>query len=285
MADRPPASETTTRRTTSRPAATRTATGTATRNTTTTAKPRATRTSTRSNTAVATAIASATPSSTAAPQTEGSSGALIGGIVAGLAVVLALVGLLLFKRRKRASVAAAATTKGGKGNMEAPQPVNATISGPMSLAPEDGIDAAPAHRPEAQFREQQQFRPGMRDELFAQPGSAIHKNLNKDKDNSKPPGAGNQGYANNHMNEKDIYSGNRPNQASPSDSYEDTLVSDYYGETDYTKETNTIGAQRSAPHPKDVSYGNLTPAPEYYMGKEDIDPRRDLRGLDSPEAY
>ncbi|KAF9361745.1 hypothetical protein BGX26_012466 [Mortierella sp. AD094] len=245
----------------------------------------ATRTNTRSGATTTAAIingTTASPTPTIAPAPSGPSGALIGGIAGGVAVLLAIVGLLCYKRRRRATVAVAAAKGVKGGDPKAPRSVNAAISGPMSLAPDNGIKAAPPHRPEAQFREQQQFKPGMRDELFAQPGSAIHKNLTA-KENNKPPGAGNQGNANNRMNEKDLYSGNR--QESPTDSYEDTLVNDYYGGADHVKESETIGAQRPAPQPKDVLRGNLTPAPEYYMGKEDIDPRRDLRGLDAPETY
>ncbi|KAI8362175.1 hypothetical protein B0O80DRAFT_435226 [Mortierella sp. GBAus27b] len=163
-----------------------------------------------------------TPTSTAGVGASGgSSGAVMGGIAVGGVAVVALVGLLFYKRRKRASLD---TPKGGRGDkgLGMDVPVN-MVSGPMALAPEDGIEAAPSHRPEAQFREQQQFPPGMRDELF---GTGLHSSPSNKKENDALS-RGNSGSSNK----------------------------------------------------------NAAPAPEYYMGKEDIDPRRDLRGLDAPETY
>ncbi|KAG0273218.1 hypothetical protein BGZ95_010964 [Linnemannia exigua] len=151
------------------------------------------RNNSRSITATLTASAtSLTPTPTISPTDAGGmSGAAIGGMAAGGAALFAIVGLLFYKRRKRSAVgdssAAAKGAKGGKTDAEAMvelggggySSINKDISGPMALAPAKGIDSAPAHRPEAQFREQQQFRPGMRDELFAQPGSALHGTMSK----------------------------------------------------------------------------------------------------------
>ncbi|KAG0011355.1 hypothetical protein BGZ80_000750 [Entomortierella chlamydospora] len=229
-------------------------------------------------TAVIISKTTASPTPTIASASSGSSGAVIGGIAGGAVVLIAIVGLLFYKRRRRATVAVAAAKGGKGGDPETPVSPSGAISGPMSLAPDEGIKAPPSHRAEAQFREQQHFKPGMRDELFAQPTSPTHKNQTPMAYNS-PPGTGNQGSINNKMNEKD---GNC--HLSPTESYEDTLVNDYFGGAD-AKESEAIGAQRPTPQARDVLRGNLTPAPEYYMGKEDIDPRRDLRGFDAPETY
>ncbi|KAF9945871.1 hypothetical protein BGZ70_003519, partial [Mortierella alpina] len=259
---------------------------------------RASRTARPSGAASATtATISATPSSS--PETAGGpSGAMIGGIAAGVVMVFGLVGLLFYKRRKRAAVAAAAAEKSRAIAMSG---TSAPISGPLALAPEKGIDSAPAHRPEAHFREQQQFRPGMRDELFAQPGSALHTTLsNKNKSNttltnndSRTNLTSNNMYSNdtssnnmdssNNRNKDNNFQGGQPKGGArpPADDYyDDNLVHDYYG----GDTPETVGAQRPAPQSRDHSVGTLTPAPEYYLGKEDIDPRRDLRGLDSPET-
>ncbi|KAF9941325.1 hypothetical protein BGZ75_002001 [Mortierella antarctica] len=260
---------------------------------------RASRTTRPATTATAaTATISATPSSS--PETAaGPSGAMIGGIAAGVVMVFGLVGLLFYKKRKRATVAAAEAKKSKAIAMSG---TSAPISGPLALAPEKGIDSAPAHRPEAHFREQQQFRPGMRDELFAQPGSALHTTLsNKNKSNTTlinndsrtnlTSNMYNNNSSNNGrgMDSSNIKSNNNNQGGTPKDGpppsddyYDDHLVHDYYGGSDSPE---AIGAQRPAPQSRDLSLGNLTPAPEYYLGKEDIDPRRDLRGLDSPETY
>ncbi|KAI8603828.1 hypothetical protein EDD21DRAFT_367910 [Dissophora ornata] len=249
------------------------------------------RTTARSITVTTTSTAATQTPTAAAKEAGGLPVAVMGAIGAGVLLLLALVGVLCYKRRKRTAVGTVeASSKGEKGGApvitNAPRSTHNAISGPMALAPEGGIPAMPAHRPEAQFREQQQFRPGMRDELFAQPGSALHKNLSKQDNNNNnsgnnsPPGPSKGGYGGN--------SPPRPpppfQELPPSSSYDDNLVSDYYGGADHKAE-GPIGAQRPAPRPKDAMHGNLTPAPEYYLGKEDIDPRRDLRGLDSPDAY
>ncbi|KAF9944251.1 hypothetical protein BGZ65_012346 [Modicella reniformis] len=174
-----------------------------------------------------------------ADSTGGSSGALLGGIAAGVVGLIAIVGLLFYKRRRRSATDASGKNKmGGKDQpmSNASLSTHGAISGPLSLAPDSGIAATPSHRPEAQFREQQQFPPGMRDELFAQPGATLNTTLSNKKDGGSTP-------------------------------------------------EGPIGAQRPTTQSKDLAHGNLTPAPEYYLGKEDIDPRRDLRGLDTPETY
>lgn len=304
----PAAAETTTaaaRKTTS--AAPR---GTATRTTT-----RATRTANGTHSA---STFTTTPTITATPTPSpepagGPSGAMIGGIAGGVVAVLALVGLVFYKRRQRASVAAATTSTSGKGSrdmMEVGAGIGAgassqkAISGPMALAPENGTDAGPTHRPEAQFREQQQFRPGMRDELFAKPGSALNTTpSNKSKgSNHNNHGGNNNNNNNNNMQgagpvSREIQNVQQNNshgvprgQESNNNNHNENQsggAGDYYDDPldFYSQEPESIGAQRSAPQPRDLQHGNLTPAPEYYLGKEDIDPRRDLRGLDNPDTY
>ncbi|KAF9302008.1 hypothetical protein BGZ91_009440, partial [Linnemannia elongata] len=83
---------------------------------------------------------------------------------------------------------------------------------------------------------------------------------------------------------------NNSNNSRPPRSPDDDkapLQHDYYDDVQdyYDGPQEPIGAQRSVVTPRDLTHGNLTPAPEYYLGKEDIDPRRDLRGLDEPETY
>ncbi|KAG0306867.1 hypothetical protein BGZ98_001564, partial [Dissophora globulifera] len=236
----------------------------------------------RTPTLTATGTHTATPTATPAPAAGGVSVAMIGGIAGGVVVIVALVGLVIYKRRKRAAVGAVSSTPAvGKGGASAvgnaPRSIHNAISGPMSLAPDDGIASLPAHRSEAQFREQKQFPPNMRDELFAKPGGNLQQNTE-----SKSPNMANAAF--------NGASPPRPappykKEPSPVNSYDDQLVSDYFGAPDTSATAAPIGAQRSAPQPKDVTHGNLTPAPEYYLGKEDIDPRRDLRGFDTPEAY
>ncbi|KAF9144349.1 hypothetical protein BG015_000137 [Linnemannia schmuckeri] len=196
-----------------------------------------------------------TPTISPVPEAGGMSGAAIGGMAAGGAVLVAIIGLLCYKRRKRSAVGdstaigAAAKKKDAEAMAElggAYTGPNKDISGPMALAPQNGVDSAPAHRPEAQFREQQQFRPGMRDELFAQPGSALHNTMSKSP--ASPGGA----------------SPTRP-PAPP------------------------MGAQRSAPQPRNLTQGNLTPTPVSHVaatttttGKNgDADPQR---AMGSPTA-
>ncbi|KAF9574983.1 hypothetical protein EC968_004743 [Mortierella alpina] len=88
----------------------------------------------------------------------------------------------------------------------------------------------------------------------------------------------------NHRSNDRGYNSNTPlnDRQPPQDHYyDDNLVHDYYS----NPPESHVGARRTPAEARDVSQGNITPAPEYYLGKEDIDPLRDLRGLDSPEAY
>ncbi|KAG0357473.1 hypothetical protein BG005_003501 [Podila minutissima] len=231
--------------------------------TTTTRRP-ATASGTRTG-AATTATATTTPTPTPEPA-GGLSGGAIGGIAGGVAVLFALVAFFVFKRRKRAAVANSAKTEKAGGPGLSANAMSGPISGPMALAPEKGIEATPDHRPEAKFREQQQFHPAMRDELFAAPGAGLQ--------NSKSKTSG-------HGNGNNVNSSNSDKPKTDRDYYDDP-VNDYFGDD---HKTGPIGAQRSAPQPRDLTHGNLTPAPEYYLGKEDIDPRRDLRGMDTPDTY
>ncbi|GJJ76464.1 hypothetical protein EMPS_08823 [Entomortierella parvispora] len=282
----------------------------------TTRATRITTTGTHTIAAASTTTTTHTPTPTPEPA-GGPSGAMIGGIVGGVVVIVALVGLVFYKRRQRAAVAAAG--KGGRDMMEVGSGPGAggqkAISGPMALAPENGIDAGPTHRPEAQFREQQQFRPGMRDELFATPGSALHtsqsnKSKGSNQGNNYMQGPGpvsreiqdekhnnshgvprdqNNNTVNNNPainnNNNGNGNGNGNSNGFQNDSKQE-ITDDYYDDLDfYSEEPESIGAQLDAPPPRDLHHDDLTPAPEYYLGKEDIDPRRDLRGLDNPDTY
>ncbi|KAF9181894.1 hypothetical protein BGZ51_005127 [Haplosporangium sp. Z 767] len=283
MADQP----TTTTRTTPRPRPTSTASKTTTKTAKSTSQSSRTTRSTRSSGAIiatGTTTTIAAPSPTIAPgQGGGSSGALIGGIIAGVVMVFGLIGLLFYKKRKRAAVAAETPAKDKKGAVPEISDLSHGISGPMALAPEGGINAIAEHRPEAHFREQQQFKPGMRDELFAQPGSAIHTSLSNKKNRDNGPEANRVDQIN--IN-KDVHGDIKP-PAQPLSSvgyYGGHLVHDYYG-GDRAATPDAIGAQRPAPQYKNLNQGNLTPAPDRYLGKENIDPHRDLRGLDAPENH
>ncbi|KAF9141854.1 hypothetical protein BGX30_004006 [Mortierella sp. GBA39] len=254
-------------------------TSTGTRATTTT------RANSRSITAsIASSIATRTPTPTISPVPEagGMSGAAIGGMAAGGAAIVAIIGLLCYKRRKRGAVgdstiAAAAKKKDAEamaelgGEYTGP---NKAISGPMALASMAGGDPAPSHRPEAQFREQQQFRPGMRDELLAQPGSALHNTMSK---SPTSPGAPPRPPAPlTHQNSDQANNNKQGNQLNPDDSrpplqkqhshpgsegyYDD--VNDYYGDDSMSVVPDqSMGAQRSAPQPRNLTQGNLTPTP------------------------
>ncbi|KAG0047647.1 hypothetical protein BGZ83_007333 [Gryganskiella cystojenkinii] len=274
---------------------------------TTTANTRGATRTTRSATSTSIATSSTpTPSQTPAAAASGPSGAMIGGIAVGVVAVLGLVGLIFYKRRKRASVAAAEQSAHNKNLKELPRGMSEmrggegssggashnAISGPMALAPEQGIDAAPQHRPEAQFREQQQFRPGMRDELFAQPGSALHASHSNKSNGSGQRSGGNgnnYGAAPGPVSREiqDIHRNNSKNNMNEKQQLDNT--GDYYDDhlDFYSNEPDvpTIGAKRDVPQARDLTHGNLTPAPQYYLGKEDIDPRRDLRGMDNPDSY
>ncbi|KAG0041075.1 hypothetical protein BGZ82_000054 [Podila clonocystis] len=258
------ADHTTTTRRPATTAGTRTGSGTATRTGTATSRPTNSRTSRTTIVSPSTTI-SATSTPTPEPA-GGLSGGAIGGIAGGVAVLFALVAFFVFKRRKRATVANSARTEKAGGPGLSANAMSGPISGPMALAPEKGIEATPDHRPEAKFREQQQFHPAMRDELFAAPGAGLQ--------NSKSKTSG-------HGNGNNVSSNNIDKPKNDRDYYDDP-VNDYFGDD---HNTGPIAAQRSAPQPRDLTHGNLTPAPEYYLGKEDIDPRRDLRGMDTPDTY
>lgn len=245
----------------------RPATTSGSRTGTATSRPTNSRTSrTTTLTVSSSATITATPTPTPEPA-GGLSGGAIGGIAGGVVVLFALVAFFIFKRRKRAAVANSAKTDKAGGTGLNTNATSGPISGPMALAPEKGIEATPDHRPEAKFREQQQFHPAMRDELFATPGAGLQNSKSKNSD-----------YSNKENNTK---ASNADKPKTERDYYDDP-VSAYF---DDDHGAGPIGAQRSAPQPRDLMHGNLTPAPEYYLGKEDIDPRRDLRGMDTPDTY
>ncbi|KAF9098165.1 hypothetical protein BGX29_007751 [Mortierella sp. GBA35] len=249
-----------------------------------------------------------TPTITPVPEAGGMSGAAIGGMAAGGAAIVAIIGLLCYKRRKRGAVgdsSAAAATKGGKTGVSDAElagvysGASKAISGPTNLTPEKGNDSAPAHRPEAQFREQQQFRPGMRDELFAQPGSALHGTMSKSpKSPTTPNGAGSPPRPpppvarqnSDHGNQQGNQQGNQGNMESrpplhkqnSSDGYYDE-VNDYYGDDSMSVVPDTMGAQRSAPQPRNLAQGNLTPTPASHIAPAPTASKDDVgRGMDSP---
>ncbi|CAO3574891.1 unnamed protein product [Mortierella alpina] len=222
-----------------------------------------------------TSTSGASPTASSEPQPGGLSGGAIGGIAAGAVVVLAaLVGVLFYKRRKRYG----GTKKDG--SQDEPMYMHASkykrkkgppdngISGPLALAPETDVGAAPSFLPPQPRPEQEPRRAG--------PSHAVRQ---------EHSGRYGRGSGDDHLGNNHGYSGkNTPlNDRQPfqDDYYDDNLVHDYYSSTPEPP----VGARRTPAEARDMPQGNITPAPEYYLGKEDIDPLRDLRGLDSPEAY
>ncbi|KAG0202247.1 hypothetical protein BGX28_005184 [Mortierella sp. GBA30] len=273
--------------TTRRPAPTRrpTTTGEPGESVPTTASGRRT-TATVQGTMTAT-ISAATPTATSEPQSSGLSGGAIGGIAAGAVVIVAaLVGLVFYKRRRRHSD----TRKDGSGEepmyMQTSKykrkkkkgPPDNGISGPLALAPETGFEIAPTPFPPP---------------TFIPPQINPKQHQNDRQRYPAPIAASNHDRTQLHNSQDDHHSSNRrynnSNDDAPSDDrqpfkndyYDDSLVHDYYGDPS----GSPIGAQQSPTQTRDITRGNLTPAPEYYLGKEDIDPLRDLRGLDSSEPY
>ncbi|KAF9361899.1 hypothetical protein BGX26_010302 [Mortierella sp. AD094] len=282
--------------------------------TTTPAAGKGTRTST--NVGTATAIATTTPttipigasttsnapsSTSVAPVTNGSTSGLpvaaIGGIAAGAVVIVALVGLLCYKRRRRA---VASNENGGKkddrmymnpSNYGKKKGPSMGISGPLALAPDDADAPALFINPKQQQQRLQQQQQSLlqQQQQQQQQFSQQERDMNSFGQTPRSPTSPRSPYGNNSKNgnferdqktqdggygyEKKPYNHNNASQDShaplQNDYYDDGLVHDYYG-----------GA--SSPNAMDQP---MTPVPDYYLGKEDIDPRRDLRGLDNPETY
>ncbi|KAF9088314.1 hypothetical protein BGX23_007447 [Mortierella sp. AD031] len=290
-----------------RTTATRSATGTATGTRTsvrptgstgrTTTPGRATRTIATTGTITST---TATISPTATPAPSGGLGpGAIGGIAGGAVALVALVGLVFYKRRKRATVGASSKNKDEPIYMHASNyssnnhknPPKSGISGPLALSAESDVAApSPFGRPS-----QQQQRPREDDHRgppgagpYSGPGDNRNNNFNQQDDNRNYHNGGRKSEHDdrypsnnnnsNHNNSKQNHNPHDDKAPLQNDYYDD--VQDYY---DGPQEP--IGAQRPVITPRDVTQGNLTSAPEYYLGKEDIDPRRDLRGLDEPETY
>ncbi|KAG0276732.1 hypothetical protein BGZ95_007127 [Linnemannia exigua] len=282
-------------RTTAKPPATKTTAVPVRPTTVRTTTVRASRTPTISTTA---AVISPTPT----PEPPGGlAPGAIGGIAGGAVALVALVGVVFYKRRKR-TIAAASKSGGGIGKDNKDEPIymhasnyssnnhknpppNNGISGPLALSAESDFNATPSP-----FRRPSQQQQGQREDDFHRepsgagpyvgPGDSKNNNLN----NNQHSQFGNDNNRNNHNGRKSEQD-DRNNSHSPHDD-KAPLQNDYYDVQDYYDgPQEPIGAQRSVVSPRDVTHGNLTPAPEYYLGKEDIDPRRDLRGLDEPETY
>ncbi|KAF9971760.1 hypothetical protein BGZ73_005213 [Actinomortierella ambigua] len=221
--------------TTLRPPATRTTTARPARKTTTgTRRPARTTSAAVVPVTTTTTTTTSTPTPTVAPS-GGMSGGAIGGIVAGVVLAFAAVfGLLFYKRRKRRAVA---DTKRNMVDNSPPSyqpPTNgAGISGPLALAPDDGVRGDEKQKlPEAQFNENRHFQPGMRDELLAMPPKGQNNNNKGPGGPGGPPGPPGKDY------------------------YDDGLVQDYYG-------SPPIGAQQPTRQPsnKSLHHGNQTPLP------------------------
>ncbi|KAF9960844.1 hypothetical protein BGZ72_005680 [Mortierella alpina] len=219
----------------------------------------------------------ASPTASSEPQAGGLSGGAIGGIAAGVVLVLAaLAGVIFYKRRKRYG----GTKKDGRqdepmymhasnyGRKKKGPPDNG-ISGPLALAPETGVGVAPSP-----------FMPPQ-----SKPGQDAHRAGPSHAVGQEHSGMYGRDSRDGHRGNDRGYNGNNTpiNDRHPfqDDYYDDNLVHDYYS----SPPESHVGARRTPAEARDIPQGNITPAPEYYLGKEDIDPLRDLRGLDSPEAY
>ncbi|KAF9311762.1 hypothetical protein BG003_007055, partial [Podila horticola] len=271
---------------------------------------RSSTTARRTTTSSAVISPSTSPTTSPTPETGGGlSGGAIGGIAAGVVVVFALVGLVFYKRRKRI----AAEKKSDK---EEPIYMNASnysskkngkkgggggISGPLALAGDDdygGAAVAFAKKKQHASVQEQDGPYGMQKPAVARardngpmspgprsPGGPMSPGGPRSQggppdgylsDNGPGGGNGTRPGPGGHMSPTAQHKSRSDHGG---DDYYD-VHDDYYGGPE-----QPIGAQRSPAQARDVTHGNLTPAPEYYLGKEDIDPRRDLRGLDTPDTY
>ncbi|KAG9326302.1 hypothetical protein KVV02_004039 [Mortierella alpina] len=237
---------------------------------------RRTNTAGRATTVHTASTSVASPTASSEPQPGGLSGGAIGGIAAGVVVVLAvLAGVLFYKRRKRYG----STKKDG--SQDEPMYMHASnysrkkgppdngISGPLALAPETDVGAGPSPFPPPHSRPEQEPRHAGPRHAGGNEHSGMYGRDGQDDHLSSNRGHGGN---NTPLNER---------QPFQDDYYDDNLVHDYYS----SPPEPHVGARRTPAEARDMPQGNITPAPEYYLGKEDIDPLRDLRGLDSPEAY
>ncbi|KAF8923745.1 hypothetical protein BGZ58_002591, partial [Dissophora ornata] len=236
--------------------------------------------------------ASPTSTSTPAPTSGGGlSTPVIGGIAAGAVVLVALVGLVFYKRRKRA--VAKDGFGGGNGKGDEPiymnpsnyknkkGPPGSGISGPLALAAENGASSSPFPPPvipspqQRGQQPQQNQHPGMKGNGYTVGQKPSYDSQDYYNDDNKKTGGnlGSAGYKHNNASSDSRL----PLRQHENDYYDDGLVHDYYS----GDPTEPIGAQQSPVQSRDI----MSPAPEYYLGKEDIDPRRDLRGLDLPGNY
>ncbi|KAF9930399.1 hypothetical protein FBU30_000530 [Linnemannia zychae] len=269
---RSPTRTPTTRPATGTPTRTATRTATGTQRPPTSTRSVSTRTGTPSaSTAVTTTTATISP--TATPDSSGGlAPGAIGGIAGGAVALVALVGVIFYKRRKRAGAASKDKEEpiymhasNYSNNNHTKPPPNNGISGPLALSAEADLGVAPPP--------------------FGQPLPPSKRSQEVDKRAASNTDPWNNNNSSN-TNQTDNWYNNNSGSRSPHDD-KTHLQSDYYDDVQdyYDGPQEPIGAQRPAVSPRDVTHGNLTPAPEYYLGKEDIDPKRDLRGLDSPETY
>lgn len=255
---------------------------------------------------------SITPSATATPTpapSTGLSGGAIGGIAGGVVVLAALVGLVFYKRRKRAIGAKDGSNPDDKNE---PMYLNASnyskkkgrrstgtgISAPLALTADADVAPSP-------------FPPPHHDDRYAPPSGAspygpppgagpfgrpsTHSDRNRYGEDDRGqrrgprndyPGGGSGGGQHQRNNSNGVEQvRHQPPPPSHGEYYDIGLDQEYFGGP-RSPTHNTIGAQQGPIASRGgVTQGNVTPAPEYYLGKEDVDPRRDLRGMDSAENY
>ncbi|KAG0252012.1 hypothetical protein BG011_007270 [Mortierella polycephala] len=310
---RPPPATTTTRRpvttTTRRPTTTPGRTTTTKRAPTTTTRGNTRTTTRRTSTLPSTSSTTSTssPTSTIEAQPAGLSGGAIGGIVTGvLFLVAAAVGFLFYKRRRRGIAASKDSVGNSKeepiymestnyGSKKESPNSDHDISGPLALGAEPGNGAAPLPFPllndnqhQQQYQHQQQKSATNKDH-YGSPGAGSYGGLGEKSQLNDNHNHDRNLYQHSNGQDSKHYDGYNGNNHSHKHSIDDDrhpLKNDYYESNGYYRNlSDPIGAQRPPTRPQDTTQGNLTPAPDYYLGKEDIDPMRDIRGMDLPENY
>ncbi|GJJ69361.1 hypothetical protein EMPS_01707 [Entomortierella parvispora] len=242
---------------------------------------------------------SISPTATPSPApASGLSGGAIGGIVGGVVVVAALVGLVFYKRRKRAIGAKDGSNPDDKNepmylnasnysNKKGRRSSNNGISAPLALTAEAGVAPSPFPPPISPTHRDDRYGPPPGAGPYGRPSTHSDRNRYGDDDRGQRRGPGNDYYPGGAQHQRNNSHGfeqarHQPPPPAHDEYYDVGLDQEYFGGP---PPHNATGAQKAQIASREVSTGTVTPVPEYYLGKEDIDPRRDLRGMDSPENY
>ena len=161
------------------------------------------------------------------------------------------------------------------------------ISAPLALTADAGIAPSPFPPPVSPTHRDDRYGPPPGAGPYGRPSTHSDRNRYGDDNRGQRRGPGNDYYPGDgqHQRNNSIEQArHQPPPPSHGEYYDVGLDQEYFGGP-RSPTHNTIGAQQSPTASRGITQGNVTPAPEYYLGKEDIDPRRDLRGMDSPENY